>query len=59
MNIDKAEVISVLRAKGLDAKADWVDRELPELVDTKAHRALLQMLGIDPATMASVDVAGP
>jgi hypothetical protein len=57
MNIDKAEVISVLRAKGLHAKADWVDKELPALVDTQAHRALLQMLGIDPTTMSPADVA--
>jgi hypothetical protein len=57
MHIDKAEIIAALRAKGLDAKADWVDRELPQIVDTYKNSALLQMLGIDPTTMSPVDTA--
>ena len=39
MHIDKAEIIATLRARGLDAKADWVDRELPEIVDTVSNRS--------------------
>jgi hypothetical protein len=57
MHIDKAAIVSVLRSRGLDARADWVDRELPDLVDTYKNSALLQMLGIDPATIPPVDVA--
>ena len=57
MHIDKAEIISVLRSRGLDARADWVDRELPELVDTYKNAALLRMLGIDPAAIPPVDAA--
>lgn len=56
MHIDKAEIIKTLRSRGLHAKADWVDRELPELVDTHKNSALLEMLGVDPA-MSPVDVA--
>lgn len=57
MYIDKAEIVSVLRSGGLDARADWVDRALPEFVDTYRNAALLHMLGIDLATMSSVDIA--
>jgi hypothetical protein len=49
MQLDKAEIIGVLRSRGLHARADWVDRELPDLVDTYKNNALLQMLGVDPA----------
>ena len=59
MHIDKAEIIATLRSRGLEAKADWVDRELPQIVDTYKNSALLQMLGIDPTTMAPVDAASP
>ncbi|MFC6016329.1 hypothetical protein ACFP2T_08970 [Plantactinospora solaniradicis] len=48
MHIDKAEVLASLRARGLHARADWVDRELPAMVDTHKHNSLLRMLGVDP-----------
>lgn len=51
MKVDKAEIIAKLRSKGLDARADWVQRELPELVDTDRNRSLLSTLDIDPAAL--------
>ena len=57
MHVDKAEIIATLRAKGLDARADWVDRQLPEIVDTYANGALLAMLNIDLSTLSPVDPA--
>lgn len=57
--IDKDEVISILRARQLDARADWVDRELPPSIDAYKNHALLDMLGIDPAAVAHVDAAAP
>ena len=51
--IDRAEIVATLRSRGLDARADWVDRELPEFVDTYGNAALLRTLGIDPVTMSS------
>ena len=53
MYIHKAGIISVLRSRGLHARADWVDRELPELVDTYRNAALLRTLAIDPASVAA------
>jgi hypothetical protein len=57
MYIEKAEIIRVLRSRELHDRANWVDKDLPELVDTYKNRALLDMLGIDPAAIAPVDVA--
>jgi hypothetical protein len=59
MNIDRAEIVAILRSRGMQARADWVERELPQIVDTYSNGALLQMLGIDPTTMSPVDVAAP
>jgi hypothetical protein len=55
VHIAKAEIVATLRSRGLAARADWVDRELPDVVDTYKNRALLQMLDIDPAVMRPVD----
>lgn len=59
MYIEKAEIIRVLRSRELHDRADWVDKDLPELVDTQKNRALLEMLGVDPAAITPVDVASP
>ena len=59
MHIDKTEIISALRSRGLNARADWVDRELPDLVDVYKNAALLQMLGVDPAGISPAHVPSP
>jgi hypothetical protein len=46
MFMNKTDIVATLRSRGLDAKADFVDRQLPPLVDTQTNRALLEMLGI-------------
>lgn len=56
MHINKAEIIAILRSRGLHDRADWVDRELPRVVDTYKNGSLLRMLHIDPAAMSAVDV---
>jgi hypothetical protein len=55
--IDKAAIVATLRSRGLDARADWVDRELPDLVDTHKNAALLRTLDIDPAAMSPSESA--
>jgi hypothetical protein len=57
MHIEKAEIIATLRSRGLHARADWVDRQLPPLVDTYKNDSLLRTLDIDPAAMSPVEVA--
>lgn len=55
MYIDKAEIVTTLQSRGLHARAGWVERALPLLVDVHKNAALLQMLDIDPAAMSPVD----
>lgn len=52
----KAEIVSVLRSRGLDSRADWFERELPEVVNVLRNRSLLSTLDIDPVTLAEADV---
>lgn len=59
MHVAKADIIELLRSRGLSERADWVDRQLPDLVDTYENGALLRMLNIDPATLAPVDAGSP
>jgi hypothetical protein len=59
MYVDKAEIVAVLRSRGLVERADWVDRDLPRVVDTAKHAALLRMLDIDASAMTPADPAPP
>jgi aspartokinase-like uncharacterized kinase len=58
MQVEKAEIIAILRARGLDTRADWVDKQLPELVDTYENNALLRILQIDETMLPPADPAG-
>jgi hypothetical protein len=56
--VDKAEILAQLRYRQLHARADWVDRSLPALIDTHRSAALLRMLGIDLNRNAGGEVVG-
>ena len=45
--IAKSAIIAKLRERGLNARADWVDRELPDEVDPFKHGGLLSTLNLD------------
>lgn len=45
--IQKSAIIAKLRERGLNARADWVDRELPDDVDPFLHSGLLSTLNLD------------
>jgi len=47
MNIDKAQIIELLRSRGDDQHADQADRELPDTVDTDKDGGLLDRFGLD------------
>jgi len=51
MQIDKAQILDLLRNAGDHGKADQADQQLPQQVDTEQHAGLLQQLGIDPADL--------
>lgn len=57
MNVQKSQILAALRSKNLTDRASWVDRQLPDLVDTEKNRALLEMLGINVAELPPADVA--
>jgi hypothetical protein len=50
--VNKAAIIATLRSRGLSARADWVDRELPELVDVDKNAGLLATLRITPTDLS-------
>ena len=49
MIIDKQVILNALRDRGQHKRADWVDMELPDEVDTYVHAGILSTLRIDPA----------
>ena len=59
MFVDKAEIMAVLLSRGNEDRAAWVDRNLPEFVDTYANESLLRMLNIDVSTMTTIDEPTP
>jgi hypothetical protein len=51
--IRKTVVVATLRSRDLDGRADWVEKELPELIDTAKNASLLRTLGITVDAPAS------
>jgi hypothetical protein len=54
MIISKASVLAVLRERGQNARAEFVDRELPDRIDSDKHGGLLATLHLDLAELADV-----
>ena len=52
MEIDKDKILDALRRRGQHHRAEWVDRELPDRVDTVRNSGLLATLNLDPAEFA-------
>ena len=53
MQIDKEEVIKLLREKGQHDKADQAQQQLPDKVDHEEHSNLLQQFDINPQELLS------
>jgi hypothetical protein len=53
VQIDKAQILELLRSQGDDTKARQADQELPQQVDTEQHSGLLQKLGLDPQDLVA------
>jgi hypothetical protein len=45
--VKKTVMVATLRSRDLRGRADWVDKELPALIDTARNASLLRTLGID------------
>ena len=48
MEIDKSQIIEMLKSQGDDDKASQADSQLPDQVDPEQHADLLQKFGLDP-----------
>ena len=48
MQIDKSQIIELLKSRGDDAKAQQAGDELPDRVDTDKDSGLLDKYGLDP-----------
>ena len=57
MKIARYRIVAALRERGQQARADWVERELPERVDPAKHTGLLATLRLQPADL--VDTPSP
>lgn len=55
MNIDKDQIISLLRSQGQHGQADAAQSELPDQVDTEdgGHQDMLSKFGINPTDLIS------
>lgn len=54
MNIDKDQILQLLRSKGQGDQADQAQQELPDQVDTDNddHKNLLSKFGVNPSDLA-------
>lgn len=48
MQINKDELVQLLRDKGQSDQADQAEQQLPDQVDSEQHADLLSSLNIDP-----------
>lgn len=48
MNIDKQQIIDLLKNQGDQGRAQQAEQELPDQVDTDRDSGLLEKLGINP-----------
>jgi hypothetical protein len=51
VQIDKSQILELLRNQGDNDKAAQAETELPDQVDTEQHAGLLSKLGINPADL--------
>jgi hypothetical protein len=53
----KARIVEELRARGMAERADFVDRQFPEEIDTVKNASLLRMLKLDPDVVAAATIS--
>ena len=58
MQIDKSQILDLLRGNGDQQKAEQADRELPEQVDTERDQGMLEKFGLNPQDLISKFTGG-
>jgi hypothetical protein len=56
-HVEKAQILDVLRSRGLSERADFVDRQLPDQIDPLKNASLLRMLRLDHDVLAAATVS--
>ena len=51
--INRSAIVTILRERNLDARADWVEHTLPAILNINQHNRLLAILNINPADLAN------
>jgi len=51
VQIDKSQILDLLRSQGKHDEVQQADGELPDQVDTDQHGGLLGQFGIDPGNL--------
>jgi hypothetical protein len=52
MTVAKSKILAILRSRGQNDRADWVDRTMPDEIDTAKNSGLLNLLKLEPADLA-------
>jgi hypothetical protein len=55
MSIPRSVIVAKLRERGQNARADFVEKDLPEDVDPVRHSGLLKMLNLRPEDLTPSD----
>ncbi|CAN5873577.1 hypothetical protein BH20ACT6_BH20ACT6_21590 [soil metagenome] len=58
MQIDKAQIIDMLKSQGDTGNAQQADQELPQQVDTEQHAGLLEKFGLNPQDLIAKFAGG-
>jgi len=53
MQIDKQQIVELLRERGEHDKADEAEQQLPDQVDHEEHQGVLGRFGVDPRQLVS------
>jgi hypothetical protein len=58
MQIEKSQILELLKSQGQHEQANQADSELPDKVDPEEHAGLLQKFGVDPQERLSKFMGG-
>ena len=58
MQIDKSQILELLRSQGKNDEASQAEGELPDQVDTDQHAGLLSKFGLEPADLIKLVSGG-
>ena len=53
MQLDKSQILDLLKSQGKNDEAAAADGQLPQTVDTEQHAGLLSSLGLDPMELVA------